>query len=288
MCKLTILLLNVASSLPVSIKMSTIVRQTITLDSVKSCLNENANGLRLFHPAYPLALLDPITVDQAAKIMRVKELTNSVDFDIDSIRENPAFDFLPWRIFPDLGIPETDGVIPSKSKINETYEKFQHQGHFVCAHKTEVPHKGCLLLNHWQQKVVYVSEYDIDRGAKGYELNQQSKHDAKDVIQWPPLALEIEITEGQWQPVTASDSIVFDLLDMLPSKMEKALWELVFLLLISSETEPDTMEVLFDTGMSPQMGLIAYLRLLKKVMGRAELNENVPEYRQIVEKEIII
>lgn len=63
---------------------------------------------------------------------------------------------------------------------------------------------------------------------------------------------------------------------------------MVFLLLISKESEPDAMETLLDTGLSPQKGLIAYLRLLTKVLGRAEINEDVPEYRQIIEKEIII
>ena len=46
--------------------------------------------------------------------------------------------------------------------------------------------------------------------------------------------------------------------------------------------------VLFTPGLSPNKGLIAYYRLLMKVIERTELNENISPYRQIKEKTIIL
>ena len=101
-------------------------------------------------------------------------------------------------------------------------------------------------------------------------------------------ALEIEITDGRWQPVTASASVTTTALDFLPHQMEHGLWELIFLLLISEQENPEAMAALFDTGLSPNKGLIAYMRLLKKVVQRAEINDGVPAYLQITEKELIL
>jgi len=143
--------------------------------------------------------------------------------------------------------------------------------------------------------VIYLSEYDIELGAKGYELNQMTRHgeehQREKTIAWPPMALEMELTEGNWQLVEVSDNIVHgSVLSMLPVQLPKALWELVFLLLLapSDAQDADALQAMLDTGLSPQKGLIAYLRLLKKVMQRAETYNDIPEYRQIFEKEIIL
>ena len=130
----TLLCLQVAcSALRMHLKMSvdSQVRAPTTLDSMKKCLDANANGVRIFHPAFPLSLLTPISVGKAEKIMRVKEMTNTVDFDLEAIKSTSGLQFLPWKMFPELGVPETEGVIPSKSKILESYEKNEHLGQFV-------------------------------------------------------------------------------------------------------------------------------------------------------------
>ena len=70
--------------------------------------------------------------------------------------------------------------------------------------------------------------------------------------------------------------------------MGKAPWELIFLLLLSNEEYPEASQALFDTGLCPRQGLIAYIRLLEQVMFRAEAWEGVPQYRKIMESEIAI
>lgn len=43
-----------------------------------------------------------------------------------------------------------------------------------------------------------------------------------------------------------------------------------------------------DTGLSPRRGLIAYLRLLSKVVQRGAVIDDIPDYRTIREQEVIL
>ena len=166
---------------------------------------------------------------------------------------------------------------------------FIQRKHNCRAYTIENLEKDCLLLNHWEQKVIYISEYNLEIGAKGYELNQFDQHNPKEVLEWSPYTLEMEICNGNWQPVKASDNIINGpILDFLPTKLPKALWELVFLLLVSPDKHSDAINAVMNTGLSPKKGLIAYLRLIEKIIERTEINENVPDYQQIIEQEIII
>lgn len=54
------------------------------------------------------------------------------------------------------------------------------------AHKIDKPEKGCILLNHWSQRAILLTDYDVGRGAKGYEIRSQSG--AVDFLNWPPLS----------------------------------------------------------------------------------------------------
>ena len=54
------------------------------------------------------------------------------------------------------------------------------------AHKLDKPEKGCILLNHWSQRAILLTDYDVERGAKGYEIRSQSG--AVDFLSWPPLS----------------------------------------------------------------------------------------------------
>lgn len=54
------------------------------------------------------------------------------------------------------------------------------------AHKLDKPEKGCILLNHWSQRAVLLTDYDLERGAKGYEMRSQSG--SVSFMSWPPLA----------------------------------------------------------------------------------------------------
>ena len=75
------------------------------------------------------------------------------------------------------------------------------------AHKIEKPEKGCILLNHWSQRAILLTDYDVNRGAKGYEIRSQTG--AATFLSWPPLSLEMELTEkvSRWQPVRVSNNI---------------------------------------------------------------------------------
>ena len=66
-------------------------------------------------------------------------------------------------------------------------------------------------------------------------------------------------------------------------KTQTAAWELVFLLLLSNERDDDAevIQALLDTGISPRKGLIAYMRLFKRVSDRTAVLSEVPPYRRI-------
>jgi len=109
---------------------------------------------------------------------------------------------------------------------------------------------------------------------------------------WPPLALEFEMTANKWQAVEVSDNLVNgDIKAWLPKQLlPKALWEVIYLLLASSESEgmDAVRQALLDTGLSPRRGLIAYLRLLSKVVQRGAVIDDIPDYRTIREQEVIL
>jgi hypothetical protein len=244
---------------------------------------EISSGVRVFHPAFPTFVTDPISISEAKELSKVKETLKP-----RGSTPNPDLSGLPWKVLPQLGISEKQNVW-SRSQIVEEYEKNRHNGYIVWAHKLKKPEKGCMLLNHWSQRAVLLTDYDVERGAKGYEVRGQSG--AVNFLSWPPFSLEMELTEkvSRWQPVRVSDNISSgEVLSCLPGMMTKAPWELIFLLTLSPEENKDTLQALFDTGLCPRQGLIAYLRLLEQVQQRAEAWDGVPQYRKITENEIII
>jgi hypothetical protein len=97
------------------------------LDSLNHALNVNPCGLRLFQPAYPLSLLNPISKEEATNILRVKELTDSLEENINSVKTSAKY---PWNAFPKLGIPDSN-LIMSRSEIDNSYEKSRHLGQFI-------------------------------------------------------------------------------------------------------------------------------------------------------------
>lgn len=294
--------------------------------SLETAFNMNPSGVRVFHPAHPLKLLDPLDEDQLSALVRVKQLMGVSDSTEESKAASEPLSKskrLPWLSFPKIGVPDSSNFL-SRLEIDELYEKHRHEGQIVwCERETTLisftfilrkiimvlliqlhacydnarayyldrPRKGCLLVNHWKQKVMYLTEYDVERGAKGYELNHILKHQTEgSPVVWPPFALEFELTDHLWEPVMVSNNLLTsEILDLLPPKLgPKAYWELIFLLLVKPDAEAEVMQALLDTGLSPNKGLIAYLRLLNKVVERTSTYDNVPEYRQIVEEEIIL
>jgi hypothetical protein len=158
------------------------------------------------------------------------------------------------------------------------------------AHKLEKPEAGCLLVNHWDKRLVFLAEYSPERGAKGFEIRPSSPSPYNlPVFNWPPLTLEHELVKKLWQSVSVSENLLNpEFYHRMPKEMEYCLWEIIFLLLTSHEDTPRVYEALFDTGISPKQGMISYLRLLEKVMQRTEVFDGIPEYRQIIEQDIVL
>ena len=123
----------------------------------------------------------------------------------------------------------------------------------------------------------------MDSGADGRELVTRPGTEGN-TLTWPPLALDFEISEGKWQPIQISEMF----LEALPylQAFPKGAWELAFLLLLSEENA-ELSQALFDTGLCPQQGFIAYLRILDQLMYRTEQWDDIPPHRKITERSIL-
>lgn len=166
----------------------------------------------------------------------------------------------------------------------------------VWAETTDAIEEGVVLMNHWAQRAVVITSYDPTTGAKGYELNGLTIASPSEVAPaaraeftytWPPLALEMELVDRKWQPCKVSGNIsnqeIFQFFPEEVRKTQTVAWELVFLLLLSNERDDDAevIQALLDTGISPRKGLIAYMRLFKRVSDRTAVLSEVPPYRRI-------
>ena len=166
----------------------------------------------------------------------------------------------------------------------------------VWAETTDVIEQGVVLMNHWAQRAVVITSYDPSTGAKGYELNGLTIAAPGEVTPaarseftytWPPLALEMELVDKKWQPTKVSSNIknqeIFQYFPEEIRKTQTVAWELVFLLLLSNEeaNDAEVIQALLDTGISPRKGLIAYMRLFKRVTDRTSVLNEVPAYRRI-------
>ena len=254
-------------------------------ESISRAVKSHPDGselFRLFHPAFPLELLN--TYDENT-ITSLKDVKDKIGDDTDMKFEITK---LPWRVLPELGISKCQNVWSTK-EIGVNFEKFKHKSHVLWAHKISKPEEGCLLLNHWKQRVIKLTSYDNQRGARGVEIGPGGSEQR--TVVWPPMALEFEIQERHWQPVIVSPNLITEVLPLLPLEMQKAPWELIFLLLLSMKEDgvhKEEIQALFDTGMSPRQGLVAYLRLLRQVVSRTQIFDDIPEYRKIIEKEITL
>jgi len=241
---------------------------------------------RLFHPSFPLKFKSVLSQQEFENLQEVKKKTNNKT----SLPSEDKLKRLPWKTLPDIGISASlDKDIYSAKEIDDCYETEKSNGHIVWAKKLKNPRKGCLLLNHWSQHVVLLTDYDREQGAKGYEVVLGQTPEETRYLIWPPFTLETEVAKSQWQPIEVSDNILSgEIFRYFPSQMKTAPWEFLFLLLLSDEEGKDSelYQTLFDTGLSPKQGLIAYMRLLGLMTQRAELWQDVPSYRKVFETEI--
>lgn len=240
---------------------------------IEQCLSINPTGVRLFNPVFPNKLIVSLSHDDISDVIRLNKLLDPTPIPKTN---------LPWKPLPSTKLAENEKSM-SSSEIEDLYSKYRHTGHIVWAYTIPYPMKGCMLVNHYQQKVIYLSDYTCESGGKGYEITG----DVAKTIIWPPLSLEIELMNKQWEMVAVSENIANGLIfTYLPPEMRKSAWELIFLLLVSPSRKDTAMQAMFDTGLSPKQGLIAYLRLLEQVQARTGEFEEVPLYRQIYEKEL--
>jgi len=252
---------------------------------IQRLLETNPRGLRLFHPAFPLELIKPLSIEEADDLLRIQQAIapQSEQF------FQAEFQKLPWFVFPRFGVSESK-VTLSKTEVDLIYEKTKYLGQLIWSHKLEKPESGSLLVSHWDKRLMFLTEYDPERGAKGFEIgpNMPSLYD-RPIFSWPPLTLEYEIVKKYWQPIAVSENLLStDLHRLLPAQMPHSLWEIIFLTLTNAQDTPKVYEALFDTGISPRRGLIAYLKLLQKVDQRTEAFNGIPEYRQIIERDILL
>ena len=177
---------------------------------------------------------------------------------------------------------------------NPTSNNGAKESVLLFAERTKKLESGCILLNYWKQEAVLITRYDKAAGAIGVYIGGLEGEEADNArtLNWPPLALETEVVDGLWQVVKVSENIADgSVLKLLPKEVQKsdtAMWELIVLLLLSQENATDAkfLQALLDTGLSPRKGLIAFMRLSRRINERIEVIGNVPEYRRISEKEI--
>eukprot|EP01035_Chromulina_nebulosa_P019431 gene19431-25309_t len=193
---------------------------------------------------------------------------------------------LPWKILPAHGLIPTNNVY-SEKEIQNTFESVKHHGYIVWAYGIEKPVKNCILLNHWKQQAVLIKEYEPKYGAIGQIISFQSDdNNDEEQLVWPPLALEIEIMNNNWQPIVVSDNIINgEIFSYLPPSMSTSPWELFLILLLSPTENKEEFQALFDTGLSPKKGLIAYIRLLQAIRYRSKEWNNTPANMKILETE---
>lgn len=234
---------------------------------------------RLFHPAFPLEVLNPVSRELSEELAHVRSVLRGADSGDDWLSSSSG---LPWMLLPSIGIRSDSQVVWSRREITDAWERNRHLSQEVWAQKLDKPEKGCVLLDHWRQVAVFLTEYDARTGARGYEIRGQTG--TTDFISWPPLALETELVDKRWQLVRVSDNLKSgNVFQLLPPQMPKAAWELVFLLLLEPSQHSEELQALFDTGLSPRQGLIAYMRLLQQVLKRSENLDDVPSWRKITE-----
>lgn len=254
-----------------------------TLNAINKHPDGALGSLRLFHPAFPTALLNPISSEHAQDLSKLKRTIGTLD-NVIIANEDMKKKGLPWKILPEIGISDFQNLM-SKKDIAESFERYRHQGHIVWAHKLEKIEEGCVLLNHWKQEAILITQYKPSRGARGIRL-LPSNQGREQVYEWAPITLEVELRERKWQAVAVSDNISSgEILSLLPPMMTKSPWELIFLLLLS-KNDVEARQALLDTGLSPRQGLIAYIRLLKQVELRTEAWDGVPSHRLISERDV--
>lgn len=249
------------------------------------CTSLEAN-VRLFHPSFPLRFKSVLTNHEVTTILNIKSrLGNSGPHLSESKLRR-----LPWKTLPEIGISATlDKDVFSPKEIDDHFELDQHNGFLLWAHKIKNAKQGCFLLNHFSQQVIHLTDYSLEKGGLGKEIILGMNVSSSSSVIWPPFTLELEITKKLWQPVEVCESISSgEIFKYFPNQMSTAPWEIIFLLLLPANIgdEDEIYQTLFDTGLSPKQGFIAYLRLLNLMVQRTTVFADVPSYRKVFETDV--
>lgn len=91
-----------------------------------------ADCVRLFHPAFPDEILQPLSINDICQLQQKKDMLR-----IHNDMEHKAYlsqmkneDFLPWKIFPAIGLTETKKSF-SSVLLQEIYETIRPYGYIV-------------------------------------------------------------------------------------------------------------------------------------------------------------
>jgi hypothetical protein len=86
-------------------------------------ISKTFTGARIFHPAFPMFVTQPLNDDDIEHFQQVK---HSLANDPSS----PDLSGLPWQVFPNIGISDKPNAW-SKSQIFDAYDRNRHRGQLV-------------------------------------------------------------------------------------------------------------------------------------------------------------
>lgn len=91
---------------------------------VQHCLKTNPTGVRLFHPAFPLELLKPLSQQDVESIDKMK---SAIGQGSDHSHFSAEYRKLPWFVLPRIGVPDLQ-TFPSTVEIEDILNKARHEG----------------------------------------------------------------------------------------------------------------------------------------------------------------
>lgn len=247
---------------------------------------------RLFNPAFCYEILNPLSIVEVENILQVKQMIRIQENNEDEnykLIESKTKDKLPWSCLPLVGLAIDNKRHVSSKEIDAIYETVKPYGSLVWVMEAKKLEPGILLVNNFKQEIIFLKQYNPESGGIGEYFTLSSDPAMLLEKHWPPLSLELEVLDGIWQPIKASDSIVSkQALQCLPTEMKKAVWEFILLLMLSPDKHQNELQALLDTGLSPHRGFIAYIRLLLKVKNRSKELDDIPKEYHIFDDELYV
>ena len=89
----------------------------------------NPHGIRIFHPAFPAQLLQPLSDDDFENFRAARQMLYT-DSESKTITNELLGANLPWKVLPDMGVEDSKMMVSSHD-IQTAYEKCKLGGHIV-------------------------------------------------------------------------------------------------------------------------------------------------------------